>query len=149
VSVGVLSCKVTCYFTGEVFLVSLTQISGTCTSKNVIVISISFVRLWLFERGNISLSHLNYQYKLWNLYIYIYIYIYTHTYICIYINIYIYIHTYVYIWNMSLARILPCSGFLHSVMWFETDVSGLRIGPIFKGQDVLDVQYLDPWRLEW
>ena len=28
--------------------------------------------------------------------------------------------------------ILPSSGLLHGVRWFETDVSGLRIGPIFK-----------------
>jgi hypothetical protein len=31
---------------------------------------------------------------------------------------------------------LSSSGMLHSVDLFRTDVSGLRISPIFKGQDV-------------
>ena len=31
-------------------------------------------------------------------------------------------------------RILPSSGLLRDVRWFETDVSGLPIGPNFKGQ---------------
>ena len=32
--------------------------------------------------------------------------------------------------------ILLSSGMLHSVGWFRTAVSGLRIGPVFKDQDV-------------
>ena len=32
-----------------------------------------------------------------------------------------------------LNGILPCSGLLHRIKWFETDVSGLRIVPVFKG----------------
>ena len=37
--------------------------------------------------------------------------------------------------------IIPSSGLLRSVRWFDTDVSGLPIGPIFKGQ-VIDVSVL-------
>jgi hypothetical protein len=33
-----------------------------------------------------------------------------------------------------LYRILPPSGLLRGVRWFETDVSGLPVGPIFNGQ---------------
>ena len=32
------------------------------------------------------------------------------------------------------TKILPAFGLLHGVRWFKTDVSGLPIGPIFKGQ---------------
>jgi hypothetical protein len=32
-----------------------------------------------------------------------------------------------------LKRIIPSSGLLREVKWFKTDVSGLPIGPIFKG----------------
>jgi hypothetical protein len=35
-----------------------------------------------------------------------------------------------------LSSILPSSGLLRGVRWFETDVSGLPVGPIFKGQAV-------------
>ena len=31
-------------------------------------------------------------------------------------------------------RILPSSGLLRGVRWFESDVSGLHIGSIFEGQ---------------
>ena len=34
-----------------------------------------------------------------------------------------------------LNRILPSAGLLRGVRWFKTDVSGLPIRPIFKGQD--------------
>jgi hypothetical protein len=33
-----------------------------------------------------------------------------------------------------LKSLLPSSGLLHGVRWFETDVSGLHIFPIFKSQ---------------
>ena len=42
------------------------------------------------------------------------------------------------------AWILSSSGMLCSVGWFCTDVSGLRIGPIFKGEAVRE----DPWPLK-
>jgi hypothetical protein len=35
---------------------------------------------------------------------------------------------------------------LRSLKWFETDVSGLPIGSIFKGEDALLLGHLDPWR---
>jgi hypothetical protein len=35
------------------------------------------------------------------------------------------------------SPILPSSGSLRGVRWLDTDVSGLPIGPNFKGQDVL------------
>ena len=35
-----------------------------------------------------------------------------------------------------ISLILSSSGMLLSLGWFRTDVSGLRIVPIFKGQDV-------------
>jgi hypothetical protein len=38
--------------------------------------------------------------------------------------------------NSTYHWILPYSRLLRYVRWFETDVSGLRIGPIFKSQDV-------------
>ena len=38
-----------------------------------------------------------------------------------------------------LTRSLPSSGLLRSVRWFDTDVSGLLIRPIFKGQAVQGV----------
>ena len=34
----------------------------------------------------------------------------------------------------QLNRILQTSGLLRGLWWFETDVSELPIGPIFKGQ---------------
>ena len=37
---------------------------------------------------------------------------------------------------LTHAWILSSSGILCSVDWFRTDISGLRFGPIFKGQDV-------------
>jgi hypothetical protein len=37
-------------------------------------------------------------------------------------------------------------GILRSVPWLRVDVSGLRIGPIFKGRNVLLFRHLDPWR---
>jgi hypothetical protein len=39
-------------------------------------------------------------------------------------------------------------GLLRGVSWFETDVSGLPVGPIFKGQDVffLDILTLEDRR---
>ena len=43
-----------------------------------------------------------------------------------------------------LDRILPSSGMLRGVRWFETDVSGLPMGLIFKGQVVLHLAQLDP-----
>jgi hypothetical protein len=36
--------------------------------------------------------------------------------------------------KIHATRILPSSGLLRGVMWFKTDVSGLPIGTIFKGQ---------------
>jgi hypothetical protein len=36
----------------------------------------------------------------------------------------------------SFTLILPSSGMFRSVSWFSTDLSGLPIGTIFKGQDV-------------
>jgi hypothetical protein len=36
-------------------------------------------------------------------------------------------------------RSIPSSGFLGGVRWFENDVSGLPIGPIFKDQDIQKV----------
>jgi hypothetical protein len=45
--------------------------------------------------------------------------------------------------------ILPSSGMLRSAGWFRTDVSGLRIGPIFKGQYVqILFSFLDILTLE-
>ena len=38
---------------------------------------------------------------------------------------------------LRFTRILLYSGLLRSVGWFCTDVSGLRIRPIFNDQDVL------------
>ena len=38
---------------------------------------------------------------------------------------------------------LNYSGLLHGVKWFETDVSGLHIGPEFKGQVVRDTLTLE------
>ena len=35
-----------------------------------------------------------------------------------------------------LKLIPPSTGLLHGVRWFDTDVSGLPISPIFKGQSV-------------
>ena len=44
---------------------------------------------------------------------------------------------------------LSSSGILRSVGWFRTDVSGLRIGPIFKGQYVqILFSFLDILTLE-
>ena len=37
---------------------------------------------------------------------------------------------------------------LCGIGWFRTDVSGLRIGPIFKGRDVLLIGHPDPWKME-
>ena len=34
------------------------------------------------------------------------------------------------------TRSLSSSGLLRNVRWFDTDVSGLRIGPVFEGQAV-------------
>ena len=34
----------------------------------------------------------------------------------------------------EIKRIIPSSVLLRGVRWFDTDVSGLPIGPIFKGQ---------------
>jgi hypothetical protein len=43
-----------------------------------------------------------------------------------------------------LNLILPSSGLLRSVRWFETDVSGLPTEPTFKSQDVfLDILTLE------
>jgi hypothetical protein len=36
--------------------------------------------------------------------------------------------------NHRISLILPSSGLLRGVSWFKTDVSGLPISPIFKGQ---------------
>jgi hypothetical protein len=41
------------------------------------------------------------------------------------------------LWSSASAAvelIIPSSGLLRGVRWFETDVSGLDIGPIFKSQ---------------
>jgi hypothetical protein len=46
----------------------------------------------------------------------------------------------------TILRILSSSGMLHSVGWFRADVSGLRIGTIFKGEDMLLLWHLDLWR---
>jgi hypothetical protein len=35
---------------------------------------------------------------------------------------------------VALLWILPSSGLLRGVKWFRLDVSGIRIGPIYKGQ---------------
>jgi hypothetical protein len=40
---------------------------------------------------------------------------------------------------ISVYIILSSSGMLRSVGWFHTDVTGLHIRPIFKGQDVQDI----------
>jgi hypothetical protein len=49
---------------------------------------------------------------------------------------------------ISLAQMekknLPSSGFLRGMKWSETDVSGLPIGPSFKGQDEILLGHLDP-----
>ena len=39
--------------------------------------------------------------------------------------------------KLQRCWIIPSSGILRWVRWFETDVSGLPIGPIFKGQAIL------------
>ena len=46
-------------------------------------------------------------------------------------------------------RILPSSGLLRGVRWLETDVSGLRLGPIFNDQNALLLGQFDPWRWDW
>jgi hypothetical protein len=46
-------------------------------------------------------------------------------------------------------RVFPSSVLLCGVRWFKTDVSGLRICPIFKVQAVKETQqlsHLDPWK---
>jgi hypothetical protein len=45
-----------------------------------------------------------------------------------------------------LNSILPSSEILRGVRWLKTDVSGLHIVPIFKGQVVHEKGQLDPWR---
>ena len=47
-----------------------------------------------------------------------------------------------------LNWILPSSGLLHGVRWFETDVSGLPIGPIFNAQAVQDPWHFTALRLK-
>ena len=47
--------------------------------------------------------------------------------------------------DISIVWILSSSEMLLSLGWFRTDVSELRIGPIFKGKDVQE-GYFDPWR---
>ena len=44
--------------------------------------------------------------------------------------------------------ILSSSGLLRGVRWFETDVSGLPIGSIFKIQDIF-LEQLYPWRWDF
>ena len=51
--------------------------------------------------------------------------------------------------HCGLPSILPSSGMLRSVYLFSTDVSGLRIGAIFKGQTVEEEGFvLDSLTLE-
>ena len=45
----------------------------------------------------------------------------------------------VFLCTRTTSWIIPPSGLLRGVEWFETDVSGLPIGPIFKGQAVRTV----------
>jgi hypothetical protein len=49
--------------------------------------------------------------------------------------------------TIFVYRILPSSGILRGVRWFATDVSGLIIGPIFKGQAVQEEE-TDSWKEE-
>ena len=39
-----------------------------------------------------------------------------------------------------MVKMNPSSGLLRGVRWSETDVSGLSIGPVFKGQAIQEGQ---------